>query len=209
MAPRAERKEAERSRRGRGVVEAAKGLPRRAASQAARSRSSGGAACAVGPRSDLDRGGKGKASGGGVAVRLGLGEVGGEGKGVGARPVGPGGPVGRPGGEGSRAPPRSRRPSPHPRPAGRTPTAVLRLARPPNRFGSGRRGGEKVGGLSREGRRRPPAAGSTPAPLGGATPCGWGRSGSWRRPVIPPPPPAGTTSRPGAAAAVGRGARAW
>ena len=80
MAPRAERMEAERSRRGRGVVESAKGLPRRAASQAARSRSSGGAACAVGPRSDLDReGGRGKRVGGGVAVQLGLGEVGGRG----------------------------------------------------------------------------------------------------------------------------------
>ena len=91
MAPRAERKEAERSRRGRGVVEAAKGLPRRAASQAARSRSSGGAACAVEPRSDLARGGKGKASGGGSGCSVRVRGSGGEGKGVGARPVGPGG----------------------------------------------------------------------------------------------------------------------
>lgn len=44
-----------------------------------------------------------------------------------------------------------------------------------------------MGGFSREGE---PAAGSAPAPLGGAAPCGWGRREE-RGAVIPPPPQPG------------------
>ena len=85
------REEPTRTRRGRGGegAPASSGVPGGEVEVQRR----GGVRGRATIRSGSWREGESEWGGGGVAVRLGLGEVGGEGKGVGARPVGPGGPA--------------------------------------------------------------------------------------------------------------------